>query len=50
LVISVGLATNATRSVTEFELGLLKIDEKTFFDAVLIAEEFGIGECYCSLD
>ena len=38
-----GLATNATRQVTEFELDLLKIDVKTFFDAVLTAEEFGIG-------
>jgi phosphoglycolate phosphatase-like HAD superfamily hydrolase len=44
LIISLGLATNATRKVTEFELGLLKIDENTFFDAVLIAEEFGIGK------
>ncbi len=42
--ISLGLATNATRKVAEFELGLLKLDEKTFFDAVLIAEEFGIGQ------
>jgi hypothetical protein len=39
-----GLATNAPRLLVEFELGLLKLDEKTFFDAVLIAEEFGIGE------
>jgi len=39
-----GLATNAPRSVLEFELGVLNLGEKTFFDAVLIAEEFGIGE------
>lgn len=39
----VGLATNATRKITEFELNLLKINPDTFFDAVMIAEEFGIG-------
>jgi beta-phosphoglucomutase-like phosphatase (HAD superfamily) len=38
------LATNATRRLTEFELGLLNIDYKTFFDAILIAEEFGVGK------
>lgn len=38
-----GLATNAPRLVVEFELGILKLDEKTFFDAVLLSEEFGIG-------
>lgn len=38
-----GLATNAPRLVVEFELGILNLDEKTFFDAVLVAEEFGIG-------
>jgi hypothetical protein len=37
------LATNAPRILAEFELGILKLDEKTFFDAVLIADEFGIG-------
>ncbi|UJR16231.1 hypothetical protein I4U23_003141 [Adineta vaga] len=42
--LKIGLATNATRKVTEFELNLLKIDIKTFFDAVVIAEEFGIGK------
>ena len=41
---SLGLATNATRTVTEFELAILNIDEKTFFDAILIAEEFGVGK------
>jgi hypothetical protein len=30
--------------VAEFELGILKLDEKTFFDAVLLAEEFGVGK------
>jgi len=44
LKISLGLATNATRKITEFELDLLKIDVNTFFDAVMIAEEFGIGK------
>lgn len=39
-----GLATNAPRSIVDFELGLLKLDEKTFFDAALLAEEFGIGK------
>ncbi len=39
-----GLATNAPRLVAEFELGLLNLDEKTFFDAVIIAGEFGIGK------
>jgi phosphoglycolate phosphatase-like HAD superfamily hydrolase len=39
-----GLATNAPRLLVEFELGLLKLDEKTFFDVVLVAEEFGIGK------
>jgi len=29
--LKIGLATNATRNITEFELGLLNIDEKTFF-------------------
>ena len=38
-----GLATNAPRLVVEFELGILKLDEKTFFDTALLAEEFGIG-------
>jgi FMN phosphatase YigB (HAD superfamily) len=44
LKFSVGLATNATRQLTEFELDLIKIDYKTFFDAILIAEEFGVGK------
>ena len=39
-----GLATNAPRLVVDFELGVLKLDEKTFFDAALVAEEFGIGK------
>jgi hypothetical protein len=37
------LATNAPRLLADFELSILKLDEKTFFDAVVIAEEFGIG-------
>ena len=44
LKISLGLATNATRKLTEFELGLINIDHKTFFDDILIAEEFGVGK------
>ncbi|CAF0943395.1 unnamed protein product [Rotaria sordida] len=42
--LKIGLATNAPRLIVEFELGLLKLDEKSFFDAVLLAEEFGIGK------
>ncbi|CAF2962027.1 unnamed protein product [Rotaria sp. Silwood2] len=42
--LKIGLATNAPRLIVEFELGILKLDEKTFFDAVLLSEEFGIGK------
>ncbi|UJR30316.1 hypothetical protein I4U23_017853 [Adineta vaga] len=42
--LKIGLATNAPRLVVDFELGILKLDEKTFFDAALLAEEFGIGK------
>ncbi|CAF0909712.1 unnamed protein product [Rotaria sp. Silwood1] len=42
--LKIGLATNAPRLIVEFELGLLKLGEKTFFDAVLLSEEFGIGK------
>jgi hypothetical protein len=28
----------------DFELGVVKLDEKTFFDAVVLAEEFGVGK------
>lgn len=40
----VGLATNAPRLIVDFELGILNLDEKTFFDVALLAEEFGIGK------
>lgn len=40
----IGLATNAPRLIVDFELGILNLDEKTFFDSVLLAEEFGIGK------
>jgi len=42
--LKIGLATNAPRLLVEFELESLKLDEKTFFDAVLLSEEFGIGK------
>ncbi|CAF1135493.1 unnamed protein product [Adineta ricciae] len=42
--LKIGLATNAPRLVVDFELGILNIDEKTFFDVALLAEEFGIGK------
>ncbi|CAF3426785.1 unnamed protein product [Rotaria socialis] len=42
--LKIGLATNAPRLNVEFELGLLKLDEKTFFDVALLSEEFGIGK------
>ncbi|CAF1475807.1 unnamed protein product [Adineta ricciae] len=37
-----GLATNAIPSVTEFGLTFIKIDMKTFLDAIIIAKELGI--------
>lgn len=41
-----GLGTNAPRLVVDFELGVVNLGEKTFFDAALIAEEFGIGKSF----
>ena len=38
-----GLATNAPRSIVDFELGVVNLGENTFFDVVLLAEEFGSG-------
>lgn len=42
--LKIGLATNAPRLVAEFELGIVNLGEKTFFDAALLAEEFGVGK------
>ncbi|CAF0751124.1 unnamed protein product [Didymodactylos carnosus] len=42
--LKIGLATNAPREVADFELNILKLDQHTFFDAIIVAEEFGSGK------
>ncbi|CAF0802858.1 unnamed protein product [Adineta steineri] len=42
--LKIGLATNAPRLIVDFELGVVNLDEKKFFDAALVAEEFGVGK------